>query len=102
MALMVFGIVLNRNGWRIGYLGASIPVGELARAADTSRPDLIVLAATIPENLEPLRTELASLARCVPLALAGAGATAQIASAAGARLMTRDPVTEAEQTRWPR
>ena len=102
MALMVFGIVLNRNGWRIGYLGASTPVGELARSAGTSRPDLIVLAATVPENLEPLRSELASLAGRVPLALAGAGVTAQIASAVGARLMTRDPVTEAEQTRWPR
>jgi MerR family transcriptional regulator, light-induced transcriptional regulator len=101
MALMVFGIVLNRNGWRIGYLGASTPVGELARSAGTSWPDLIVLAATVPENLEPLRSELASLAGRVPLALAGAGATAQIASAVGARLMTRDPVTEAEQTRWP-
>jgi MerR family transcriptional regulator, light-induced transcriptional regulator len=102
MALMVFGIMLNRNGWRIGYLGASTPVEELARAAGTSPPDLIVLAATVPENLEPLRSELASLAGRVPLALAGAGATAQIASAVGARLMTRDPVTEAEQTRWPR
>ena len=102
MALMVFGIMLNRSGWRIGYLGASTPVEELARAAGTSPPDLIVLAATVPENLEPLRSELASLAGRVPLALAGAGATAQIASAVGARLMTRDPVTEAEQTRWPR
>ncbi len=102
MALMVFGIALNRNGWRIGYLGASTPVEELARSAGTSPPDLIVLAATVPGNLEPLRSELASLADRVPLALAGAGATAQIASAVGARLMTRDPVTEAEQTRWPR
>jgi methanogenic corrinoid protein MtbC1 len=98
---MIFGIVLNRNGWRIGYLGTSTPVEELARAADTSRPDLVVLAATVPGTLEPLRTELASLARRAPLARAGAGATPQIASAAGARLMTRDPVTEAEQTSWP-
>jgi len=102
MALMVFGIVLNRNGWRIGYLGADTPIEELARAVGTSPPDLIVLAATVPENLEPVRSELASLAGRVPLALAGAGAAAQIASAVGARLMTRDPVTEAEQTRWPR
>ena len=27
---MVFGIVLNRNGWRIDYLGMSTPVEELA------------------------------------------------------------------------
>ncbi|HVD89235.1 MAG TPA: MerR family transcriptional regulator, partial [Jatrophihabitantaceae bacterium] len=28
LALMVFGIVLNRNGWRIDYLGANTPIEE--------------------------------------------------------------------------
>jgi MerR family transcriptional regulator, light-induced transcriptional regulator len=101
MALMIFGIVLNRNGWRVGYLGPSTPVEELALAADAPHPDLVVLAATVPGVLEPLQPGLTSLARHVPLALAGAGATSQTASAIGARLMTGDPVTEAEQTRWP-
>jgi hypothetical protein len=55
MALMVFGIVLNRNGWRIDYLGANTPVEELGRAVDATHPDLIVLAATLPETLKPLR-----------------------------------------------
>jgi MerR family transcriptional regulator, light-induced transcriptional regulator len=100
--LLIFGIALNRNGWRIGYLGPNTPVEELARAAATSHADLVVLAATVPGVLEPLQPELTSLARHVPLALAGAGATPELASATGARLMTRDPVTEAEQTRWPR
>jgi DNA-binding transcriptional MerR regulator len=102
LALMMFGIALHRNGWRIDYLGADTPAGELARAADISPPDLVVLAATRPETLEPLRTELAALARRAPLALAGAGATARIATAVGARLMTGDPVTEAERAEWPR
>ena len=102
MALMVFGIVLHRNGWRIGYLGASTPVEELERAVDASHPGLVVLAATRAETLEPLRPELAALARRAPLALAGAGATAQIATAAGARLIAGDPVTEAERAGWPR
>jgi len=101
IALMIFGIVLNRNGWRIGYLGPSTPIEELTRAAATSHPDLVVLATTVPGVLELLQPELASLARHAPLALAGAGATPQTASATGARLMTHDPVTEAEQTRWP-
>jgi DNA-binding transcriptional MerR regulator len=100
--LMIFGIVLHRNGWRIGYLGANTPIEELERAAGASHPDLVVLAATIPDTLEPLRPELAALARRAPLALAGAGATAQIATAAGARLLAGDPVTEAEQAGWPR
>ncbi len=102
LALMMFGIVLHRNGWRIGYLGANTPVGELAHAADVSRPDLVVLAAARPETLEPIRVELTALARRFPLALAGAGATAQFADAAGARLMAGDPVTEAERAGWPR
>jgi DNA-binding transcriptional MerR regulator len=102
LALMMFGIVLYRNGWRIGYLGANTPVEELARAAGVSRPDLVVLAAARPETLEPVRAELTALARRFPLALAGAGATAQFADAAGAQLMAGDPVTEAERAGWPR
>ena len=102
MALMIFGIVLHRNGWRIGYLGANTPIEELERAVDASHPDLVVLAATRAETLEPLGPELAALARRAPLALAGAGATAQIATAAGARLIAGDPVTEAGRAGWPR
>ncbi len=101
LALMVFGIVLNRNGWRIDYLGMNTPVEELTRTVDARRPDLVVLAATLPENLEPHATQLTVLARRAPLALAGAGATPQIASAVGARLLTSDPVTEAENIQWP-
>jgi MerR family transcriptional regulator, light-induced transcriptional regulator len=102
LALMVFGIVLNRNGWRIDYLGMSTPVEELTRAVDAIRPDLVVLAATLPENLEPLATPLTALAQRAPLVLAGAGATPEIAGAVGARLLAGDPVTEAENVGWPR
>ncbi len=102
LALMVFGIVLNRNGWRIDYLGMNTPVEELTRTADARRPDLIVLAVTLPENLEPHAAQLTALARRAPLALAGPGATAQIAAAVGARLLSGDPVTEAENIQWPR
>jgi DNA-binding transcriptional MerR regulator len=99
MALMIFGIVLNRNGWSVDYFGANTPVGELERAVDATAPDLVVLAATTPGPLESLRPGLARLARRAPLALAGAGATAQLASAVGARLITGDVVTEAVQAR---
>ncbi len=101
MALMVFGIVLNRNGWRIDYLGMNTPVDELTRTVDARRPDLVVLAATLPEHLEPHATQLTALAQRAPLALAGAGATPQIAGTLGARLLTGDPVTEAERAGWP-
>ena len=101
MALMIFGVVLNRNGWSIDYFGIDTPVEELERAVDATHPDLVVLAATLPETLEPLRPKLAALAQRTPLALAGAGATLQLATAAGARLMAGDPVTEAARARWP-
>jgi DNA-binding transcriptional MerR regulator len=102
LALMVFGIVLSRNGWRIAYLGMSTPVEELTRTAEARRTDLVVLAATMPGTLEPLAAQLTALARRAPLVLAGAGATPHIASAAGARFLAGDPVTEAEHIEWPR
>src|SRR5947209_4718291 len=102
LALMVFGIVLHRSGWRIDYLGMNTPVEELTGTVDARRPDLVVLAATLPENLERLAAQLAALARHSPLALAGAGATPEIAAAVGARLLAGDPVTEAENIEWPR
>jgi methanogenic corrinoid protein MtbC1 len=99
---MVFGIVLNRNGWRIDYLGMSTPVDELAQTVDARRPDLVVLAAAVPENLDALAPQLTALAQRAPLVLAGAGATPELAAAVGARLLAGDPVTEAENVLWPR
>jgi methanogenic corrinoid protein MtbC1 len=102
LALMVFGIVLNRSGWRIDYLGMSTPVEELAHTVDERHPDLVVLAAAVPENLDALAPQLTALAQGTPLVLAGAGATAELAAAVGARLLAGDPVTEAENVGWPR
>jgi methanogenic corrinoid protein MtbC1 len=96
LALMVFGITLNRCGWRIGYLGADTPLGELTRTVDASPPDLVVLAATLPGTLEPLAAQLTALAEVAPLMLAGAAVVPQLAAAAGARLLAGDPVTAAE------
>ncbi len=98
---MVFGIVLYR-GWRIDYLGMSTPVEELTRTVDARHPNLVVPAATLPGNLEPLTTQLTARAQRVPLALAGAGATPQIASAVGARLLTGDPSHRGRDIEWPR
>ena len=102
LALMIFGVTLNRQGWRIGYLGADTPVEELTRTAAADPPDLVVLAATLRGALEPLTAELAALARTAPLALAGAGAAPQLAAAAGAQRLASNPVTAAETIGWPR
>ena len=97
LALMVFGIVLNRQGWRISYLGTSTPIDEVARAAGSTSPALVVLAASDPAVLEPHRDALTALAARVPLALAGSGVSRELAAAVGARHLPGDPVTEAEQ-----
>ena len=102
LALMIFGVTLNRQGWRIGYLGADTPVEELTRTAAADPPDLAVLAATLRGALEPLTAELAALARTAPLALAGAGAAPQLAAAVGAQRLASNPVTAAETIGWPR
>ena len=102
LALMIFGVALNRHGWRIDYLGVDTPIEELTRTAAARLPDLVVLAATQPGMLEPLAAELATLADTVPLALAGAGAAAQLAAAVGARRLNTDPVTAAETIGRPR
>src|SRR3954454_13546487 len=66
LALMVFGIMLNRQGWRIAYLGTSTPTAEMARAAETTAARLVVVAASTSEVLEPHREELADLAARFP------------------------------------
>jgi MerR family transcriptional regulator, light-induced transcriptional regulator len=97
MGLLMFGIVLHRCGWRVEYLGASTPIAELARTARQTHAGVVVLAAAVADRFDGLTGDLARLARQVPLALAGAGATRALADAAGARLLTADPVTDAQR-----
>jgi MerR family transcriptional regulator, light-induced transcriptional regulator len=102
LALMVFGIALHHSGWRIDYLGINTPIAELIWTVDARHPDVVVLAATMPEILEPLTPQLTAIARRAPLALAGPGATPRLAAAVQARLLGGDPVTATENVEWPR
>src|SRR5579859_7279604 len=97
MGLLMFGIVLHRCGWQVEYLGASTPIAELARTARQAHADVVVLAAAVKDHFDGVTGDLARLARQVPLALAGAGATQALADETGARLLTADPVTEAQR-----
>ena len=99
LPLLIFGIVLNRNGWRVDYFGASTPIDELVRAVGRSRPELVVVAATTTDRFTAILGELAQLAAVAPLALAGAGATQHMADEIGARLLSGDPVTAAQHQR---
>jgi DNA-binding transcriptional MerR regulator len=108
LALLMFGIVLHRNGWRIVYLGADTPVGDMQKAVDELHPGAVVLAATdrarftaILRQLQTLHApadDKASSGQQPPvLALAGAGGSASLARRAGARWLAGSPVAEAQR-----
>jgi DNA-binding transcriptional MerR regulator len=97
LPLLAFGIALNRNGWRIGYLGADTPIDDLMRTTADIGPDLVVLAATTPERFDGTARGLSRLARATRLALGGRGATAAFARRVGAQLLAEDPITAAER-----
>jgi methanogenic corrinoid protein MtbC1 len=101
LPLMIFGIVLHRNGWRVDYLGADTPIEELVTTAHRIHADLIVLAAVTEDRFAEIVPELVDLAGRSQLALAGAGATTRTCREVGARLLTGDPVTAAQNERFP-
>ena len=101
LPLMIFGIALNRNGWRVDYLGADTPIEEVVTVAHRIHPDLIVLAAVTEDRFAGIVPELTHLADTTQLALAGAGATLGIADEVGARRLRNDPVTAAQEEQWP-
>jgi DNA-binding transcriptional MerR regulator len=101
LSLMVFGIALNRCGWRVTFLGSNTPVSDLESAVRHLKPLVVVLAATSSSFFDVVADELRELARRVPLVLAGTGARPEIVAATGATALRGDPVTEALGIRVP-
>lgn len=96
IALLSFGIVLNRRGWQVHFFGADTPIDDLRHLARQRPTDLIVLVSSVPQRFTEHTEELAQLAGVAPLALGGPGATPTIAEGIGARMLQGDPVTAAE------
>jgi methanogenic corrinoid protein MtbC1 len=97
LGLLAFGITLQRRGWRIIYLGPDTPIGTVQDAIGELTPDLVVLTATVAEPFAAHADAIAGLARQTTVAVAGAGATAELAARTGTRLLGGDPVTAAER-----
>ena len=92
---MIFGIILNRSGWRVDYFGTSTPIEELLTVVRQVQPDLVVLAATTTDCFTGILPELPRLAETeAPSALAGTGATRRMTEKLGARLLIGDPVAQ--------
>jgi DNA-binding transcriptional MerR regulator len=95
IALICFGIVLGRSGWRITFLGADTPVGTVAEAADALAPNLVVFASIMDGRLAAVAPAIRELAAARPVHIAGSGATARLARSTGTVLLTDPPVTAA-------
>ncbi len=98
IALLSFGLILGRAGWRVRYLGQDTPLPSLAHACRTISADLVVLAGTRPTVFLAHTAGLRQIAASYTLALAGAGASAELAEYVGAHLLTGDPVAAAAQS----
>lgn len=97
IGLVAFGLALWRRGARITFLGADTPVGSLVDTVGRLRPSLVVLAGVDGEAFAAVADELASLADETTLAVAGAGASEELADRLGARLLDGDVVTAADE-----
>jgi DNA-binding transcriptional MerR regulator len=97
LGLLAFGITLQRQGWRIVYLGPDTPIATIHHAIGSIASDLVVLTSTVPEPFAAHADAITDLARHTTVAIGGAGATAELATRTGARLLDTDPVTAAER-----
>ncbi len=97
LPLIIFGLSLAGRGWSITYFGPDTPIATIQESLEDVEPRLVVVSSTTSQRLRARQAQLTELARHVPIALAGAGATDRLARATGASLLQGDPVTAAER-----
>jgi len=64
-ALLVAATAVN-FGWRVTYLGASLPAAEIAGAAQLSRARAVALSLVFPDDDPQLEGELGRLREALP------------------------------------
>ena len=102
LPLMVFGIMLNRCGWRVTFLGNNTPVSNLESAVHHLEPQVVVLSATSAAPFATDAVGLRALATRVPVVLAGPGPRRRSSPRPGATALRGDPMTEALRLHAPR
>ena len=95
LPLLCFGIALAEHGWRVAYLGADTPLRNVADAADSLAPAVVVLATTHASRLTDNATAIEALATRHRTLVAGAGATATVARRLRVDRLEGDPVSAA-------
>ena len=99
LPLICFGLALRTHGWRVTYLGPSLPMATIVETAELLGPAQIVVNVTAQERAMRHRSELVALATIAPLALVGGGASDELADAFGAECLDDDPVEAAASRR---
>lgn len=95
LGLLCFGLALREQGWRITHLGPDTPIDTLGDAAADLDPAIVVVCSEREEPLRAAIDEVEQLARQFDVALAGHGATPELALRAGARLLQDAPIAAA-------
>ena len=96
-ALLISGIMLHRNGWAITYLGTDTPIEDIIELTTHTRPELVLMSATVPERFAHVILQLRQLSALTPLVLVGRGAIHAIAEQCGAKVVEGDPVSVAKE-----
>jgi DNA-binding transcriptional MerR regulator/methylmalonyl-CoA mutase cobalamin-binding subunit len=55
MGILLLSIFLRRRGWRVVYLGQSVPLEDLPRSLPKLNADVLVLSATVADSAQELR-----------------------------------------------
>ncbi len=90
LPVLIFGIALRAHGWRISFLGANTPIESLVDTVEMLAPSAVVVSGTVPGVFEGLTDGLRGIAERVPLYLAGAASSEELARSAHAAYLDGD------------
>ena len=97
LGLVCFGLTLREHGWRIVLLGPNTPIATICDTADALAPRIVVISAMSTSGLDAVLPELTELGGLHRLALAGPGATRDVADTTRALLLTEPPTAAARR-----
>ncbi|TQJ10763.1 methanogenic corrinoid protein MtbC1 [Lapillicoccus jejuensis] len=90
IAPLAFCVLLAHAGWQARFYGADTPLPDLAAVAARVRPDVVVLAASRRSAFLARAQEVRRLALDHTVAIAGSGASAQVAAELDAHWLGHD------------
>lgn len=101
LGLICFGLTLRQHGWRVVLLGPNTPIDSIRDAAARLDPKLVVVCSMLTDALDVVATELGELGATHRLALAGPGATPELATRTHAWHLAESPTAAARRVVAP-